>query len=236
MSQTNPPLSPAAAPAAPVAAPPGPRERRVRFGHLALAIALIVVGALGSATLVMLVSAEGTYLAVARDVEYGAQFTEADLTTVRISRSPGLKPVPASEIDRVVGNYATMPLAAGTLLTLAHVTGADEREPGEGEVRLGITLPNDRMPARAVEPGHRVLLVETRGDRSPGGQPAPAPRTWEATVVGSSGAGSSGVFGGVRSRDTTLDVIVAAGDGPTIAALAAADSLSVAVLPGRSGG
>jgi hypothetical protein len=232
MRTTNLPLA-TAAPAEPAAAPPGPRERRVRFGHLALAVALVVVGALGTAALVAVASADGEYLAVARDVGYGAQLTQADLVTVRISNPPGVDPVPANRINRVIGNYTTMPLAAGTLLTAAQVTDADHREPGAGEVRVGITLPGDRLPGRPVQPGHRILLVAT----GPVDEPeAPALHSWEATVVGVAGSGSgSGILGGGRSRETTLDVIVPVGDGRTIAALAAADELVVAVLAGQSG-
>jgi hypothetical protein len=233
MSQTNLPLPPVIA--GPVAAPPGPRERRVRFGHLALAIALVVIGALGSATLVTLVSAKGAYLALARDVRYGAQIAREDLLVVRITTPPGLRPWPASEIGRAVGNYATMPLATGTLLTSAHVT--NERFPTAGEVRLGITLPSDRLPAQAVQPGNLVLLVDTGLDGPAGQRPAPVPQTWQGTVLGVSSDGSGGtILGGGRSRETTIDVIVTARDAPTIATLAANSQLSVAVLPGQPGG
>lgn len=237
MSQTNAPLTPAAAPVAPVPAPRGPRERRIRFGHLALAIALVVVGALGAATLVVVASAEGEYLALADDMQYGEQFETSDLVRVRISNAPGIEPVPASQMDRVVGNYATMPLAAGTLLTGAHVAGADEREPGDDEVRIGVTLSGDRLPGRLIEAGQRILLVETPDGTSASSDDdeAPLPRTWEATVVGVSGEGSGDGLLGSRSRGTTLDVIVDEDEGPTIVALAAADELSVAVLPGQSG-
>jgi hypothetical protein len=234
MTQSHIPLSPTAAPIAPVAAPVGPRERRVRFGHLALAIALVAVGALGTTTLVALVAADGAYLALARDVDYGAQITSDDLITVRISNPPGLEPVPASQANRVVGNYAAMPLAAGTLLTSAHVSG--ERHPGPGEVRLGITLRGERMPAQPIRAGQLLLLVETggQGNSGPDGPPA-RPRTWDAVLVAVGGDGSGGLLGG-GSRTVTLDVVVTARDAPVIAGLAADNELSVAVLPGQPGG
>lgn len=234
MSQTNLPIPPVTAPAGPVAAPHGPRERRVRFGHLALAIALIVVGALGAATLVTLVAAKGAYLALARDVDYGARIAEDDLVVVQIGNPPGLDPVPASKIERVVGNYATMPLAAGTLLTDAHVTG--ERFPADGEVRLGITVPADRLPVEQVRAGNVVLLVDT-GQGGPGSETPTSARTWEGIVLTVSDSGSgNNLLGGGRSRETTFDVIVAEPDAPIIAALAANNQLSVAVLPGQPGG
>lgn len=245
MSQTNAPITAPAtgapaypggpgSPGVPAPAPAGPRERRIRFGHLALAIALIVVGALGTTTLVALVAADGEYLALARDVDYGTRIGEADLVTVQLSNSPGISPVPASQIDRVVGNYATMPLAAGTLLTEAHVTGTPQ--PGEGEVRIGITLRGDRLPAQQVLAGQLVLLVETGGREggSADDEPAPSPQTWEAVVVGAGGDGSGpGLLGGGGARSATLDVIVPVRDAPAIAALAADNNLSVAVLPGQ---
>jgi hypothetical protein len=225
-----PPAQPAVLPG-PVPARSGPRERRVRFGHLALAVALVVVGALGTTSLVTLVAAKGEYLALARDVEFGAEVTRSDLVVVRISNVPGLSPWPASEIGRAVGNYATMPLAAGTLLTGRHVT--DQPLPAPGEVRLGITMASDRLPARPVRPGDLVLLVDT-GDPAGAGRPAaPEPRTWQATVLAVAGGGSGRILSGSRLEDTTIDVVVTGADAPTIATLAAGDQLTVAVLPGQ---
>lgn len=219
-------------PVTPVPAPVGPRERRVRLGHLGLAIALVVVGALGAAALVTMVAAEGEYLAIARDVEYGAQITNEDLVTVRIGRPPGLDPVPASEINRVVGNYAAMPLAAGTLLTASQVTA--ERHPGPGEVRLGINLRGERLPAQPIRPGNLLLLVDTSTQNTPTGERPTAPRTWNALLVAVGGGGQGGLLSG-GSRTVTIDVIVAAQDAPVIAGLAANNNLSVAVLPGQPG-
>lgn len=232
MSQTNPP-APAAAPAAPVAAPTGPRERRVRFGHLALAIALVVVGALGTTALVTVVSAKGEYLAVARDIDYGAEISRDDLVKVRISNPTGIDPWPASQVHRAVGNFATMPLAAGTLLTAAHVT--DEQFPTAGQVRLGITLPGDRLPAHPVRPGNLVLLVDTSDQAT--GEESFGVGTWEATVARVTGETDGGsILGGRRSGDTTIDILVDQADAGVIAALAANDELTVAVLPGQAGG
>lgn len=228
MTQPQASLTPATVPAVPVPAPVGPRERRVRVGHLALAIALVVVGALGAATLVTMVAAEGEYLALARDVEYGAQINTEDLVIVRIGNPPGLDPVPASQINRVVGNYAAMPLAAGTLLTGSQVTA--ERHPGPGEVRLGINLRGERLPAQPIRPGNLLLLVDT-GAQSGGERPT-TPRTWNALLVGVGGSGSGGLLSG-GTRNVTIDVIVAARDAPVIAGLAAGNNLSVAVLPGQ---
>lgn len=234
-SQTNTPLTPAMAPPGPVAAPRRPRERRVRFGHLALAIALIVVGALGTATLLVAVTAEGTYLAAARDIPYGSRLTDADLVTVRLNRAPELSPVPAAQRNQVVGNYAAMPIAAGTLLTGAQITG--QQFPGPGEVRIGITLPPERLPGYDLQSGDQVRLVDTTDEETAatGDQPPAAPLSWEATVVDVTPPDSGSFFGSAGGGEMTIDLIVAATDADLIARLAANDNLFL-TLAGRSGG
>lgn len=218
----------AAAPA-PIAAPTGPRERRLRFGHLALAVALVVVGALGTVALVTAASATGEYLALRRDVDFGARLTADDLTVVRINAAPGLKPVAARDLERVVGLYAAVPLSEGTLLTAAQLT--NQPIPGPGQQVLGITLSGDRLPATRPEPGDRVLLVATPAQGAAAGEDSQAPpRTWAATVVTVVGSGTGGILGRGGVETVTLDVSVAAADGPTVATLAAADRLVVVLV------
>jgi hypothetical protein len=215
--------------AQPVAAPLGPRERRLRAGHLALAVALIVLGALGTTALVAAVAADGEYLALSRDVDFGTQLRAEDFVTVQISNAPGLDPIAASELDRIVGAYATMPLAAGTLLTPAQVTA--DPIPGPGQNIVGITLRGDRLPARRPRPGDPILLV-TIAERGGGAEQVTArPQTWQATVTAVAGADSSSFLGGGGGGSVTLDVAVPAADGPTVATLAAANRL-VVVLAG----
>jgi hypothetical protein len=214
------------------AAPRRPRERRVRIGHAALAVALMAVGGLGTAALVESVSATGAYLAVARDVGFGTELTEDDLTTVRVSTAPGLTPIAAGDLSRVVGLYAAMPLAAGTLLTPGHVTA--ERMPGPGQHILGITVRDDRLPARRPLPGEPVLLVATEGQgAAPAGQEGAPPATFEATVVEVADSGQGGILGAGGGTAVTLDVLVSAADGPEVASLAAANRVVIVL---RSGG
>lgn len=204
---------------------PGVRERRVRPSQLALAVALIVVGALGTTTLVAAASADGEYLALGRDVDFGARLTEDDLVTVRVADAPGIEPIAAADLDRVVGAYAAMRLARGTLLTPAQVT--TEPVPAVGENVVGITLRGDRLPATRPRPGDAVLLVATPERHSGEVDLAASPTTWPATVTAVAGSGSSGFLGGGGSDTVTLDVALPAADGPTVATLAAADRIVV---------
>ncbi|HEY8472095.1 MAG TPA: SAF domain-containing protein [Natronosporangium sp.] len=236
MSQTNAPTGPARVQAGPVPAPSGPRERRVRFGHLALAIALIVVGALGTATLVLSVTAEGTYLVAAREIPYGKRFAAEDLVTVRLNNSPDVNAVSADNLDRVIGNYAAYSIPQGALLSSDHVTAT--QFPAPGQVMIGITLSADRLPSFDLTPGYSVRLVDTTDPDTAGtGQEAStqAPLSWQALVVDVDRGDSGDLFGG-GGDDWTIDVVVNERDADLIARLAANDNLYVTILPGESGG
>lgn len=220
MSQTNTPMAP---PTGPVAAPHGPRERRIRFGHLALAIALIVVGALGTAALVTTVAAGGSYLALAQDVEYGAQITEADLVEVQIASPPALEAVPASSRSHVLQLYAAIPLVKGSLLNPNQLT--NKPPPGPNQRVVGLTLRRERLPAELPSAGHEITLVASEDSNSNDEAPG-APRTFPATVTGVSGDESDSLFQS-SSRTVTIDVAVSTTDAPTVAVLAADDRISI---------
>src|SRR5690606_1225620 len=172
-----------ATPTGPVPAPKGPRERRVRVRHPPLALALHVVGALGTAPLRSTLASRGPYLALAPDGADGHPLSDAHLTEVRIPNPPALEPIPASARSRVVGRYAAMPLAKGSILTPAQV--AAEPLPGPGQRIVGLTLRRDRLPAQVPQPGDVITLVASP-DRGADGDTAP--RTFPATVTAVAGA------------------------------------------------
>jgi hypothetical protein len=206
--------------------PPGliPR-RRMRRGWMAFGVLAIVLSALGSATLFRALGPSGEYLAVARDVPAGAQVTRADLIEVRLPGAPGLAPVPAREADRVLGMYATVPLAAGTLVSLSQLT--DERVPGPGEQLVAVPLARDQVPGRTLRPGDPVLLVATTGGQAAGGRGDEPPRTFAGRV-------HDVQDGGARGGTLVVSVLVAERDGASVASLAAAGRVAVVLVPGAA--
>lgn len=204
----------------PVDAPRGPRERQLRTLHVVFAVGLMLLGALGSAALVMRASAEGEYLALASDVDYAARLERADLIVVQLGTPSGLRPVPAGDLAEVVGAYAAAPLHAGTLLTSGMLTA--DPVPGPGQHVVGITVRGDRLPAQRPRPGDAVLLVSTTSEQ----EGAPATRTWAARVTAVS-APAGGLLQPGRSDFVTLDVLVSVAEGPAVAQAAAANQLVV---------
>ena len=203
----------------PADAPRLVRQRRIRRGWVGIGVLAIVLAALGSATLFRAIGPSQEYLALARDVPVGAQVTASDLRVVRLNASPGLSPVPLSEVDEVIGRYAAVPLVAGSLLTPEQLT--TEPVPGPGQQLVAVTISRDRVPGGTLHSGDPLLLVATGG---PDDEP---PRTFAARVHDVRGATG-------RGADLVVSLLVDQRDGAAIASLAASGRVAVVLLPERA--
>jgi hypothetical protein len=183
----------------------------------------VVVCGLATVALVSYGRGGRAVLAVARPVAFGAQVTAADLTTVRVSVDPALSPVSADQMSTVVGQFASVPLAAGTLLTRGQLSA--QAMPGQGRQVVSVSLKPQQAPAHPLTPGVPVLLVRTP-DTSVLGNDAQSPALSPV----------AGVVFAVRNLESAsgvvVDVIVDAADGPDIATAAAAGRVAVVVTAG----
>ncbi|MEO3775021.1 SAF domain-containing protein [Micromonospora sp. B9E7] len=201
---------------APVNPPTVVRQRRVRPGLLGLAVLLIALGGLGAAFAVTSVRATGSYLAVARPVEVGREISAADLVSVQVAGGQGLRPVPAGRLDEVVGKRAAVALVPGTLLTLGQVTDDPLLGPGQQQIALG--LKTAQVPARALHPGDKVLLVSTPDRSNTTGDAAAAGTRFSATVID---------MVSPANDDKVLYLALQTRDVPAVVALAAQNRLAV---------
>lgn len=144
---------------------PAPTRRRPAL--VVLAVLLIVAGALGTASAVNRAGHRVAVLVLARDVPEGAAITAADLSTVDVSAS-GLSDIPATAASTVVGERASVPMVAGTLLTRQALQAGPALGPGEEVV--GLALRAGQLPAEGLLVGDHVSVVLT----SAPGQAAPA--------------------------------------------------------------
>lgn len=222
-NMTSAPEGYATAPLGPADAPRQVRQRHIRRGWVGVGVLAIVLAALGSATLFRAIGPAEEYLVLTEDVPVGTQVTSDHLGLVRLNTGPGLSAVPASEVEQVVGRYASVPLVAGTLVAEGQLT--DEQVPAPGEQLVSISLPPSRVPGDTLPSGHPVLLVATQ---SRGGDEETGPPTYHAVVHDVSPAPG-------RSNNLHVSLIVAERDGATVASLAADDNLTVVLVPeGRS--
>lgn len=191
---------------------------RRRPAMVALGAILAVLGGLGAAWYVIEAGDRVPVLAVAQPIAEGAVIEATDLTRVQVAPDPLLSPMPADQLDTVVGQRAAVALVPGTLLVAEQLT--TEAVPGVGEALVGISLTRAQMPAEPLVPGAEVLMVTT-----PKSQDEPAagtePGTMRATVVRVGLPDANGL--------AVVDVVVPDGDGPTAAAWAATNRVSLVV-------
>jgi hypothetical protein len=197
---------------------PPPRRRR-RPGLLALAVVMVVLGALGAAFLATSLSRMSPVIAIAREVPWGQAITAADLVEAQVPDDPALQPIPYSERDAVIGMVATTTLTPGSLLTFAAVT--EQRLPPPGQQLVGVGVSAAQAPLTSLRPGDDVLLVPLTAGAEPSA-PAGASTAVEAIVVAAGSPGPDGL--------RVVDVLVAAADGPDVAARAAAGQLAIVVV------
>ena len=198
-----------------------PRSRR-RPALLALGVALVAVGALVASWLVSASGQRTPVLALAHDVGFGSVVTDADLVVTDVSVDPSVTVVPAADEAAVVGMTAATNLTAGSLLSRASLAVA--APPAAGQVLVGLAVPANRMPAGGLAAGEHVLVVDTPpADADP---PTGPPATISATVVRVGAADLNGV--------SVVDVTVATGDGPALAARSATGRIAVVVEPRTS--
>ncbi|PZF82768.1 SAF domain-containing protein [Jiangella anatolica] len=203
-----------------VAAPPKQRRRPALIG---LGVALVALGGLGAAWLATSMSDTVRVVAVREDVARGEQITEDDLTTANINTDPALDPIPAARQSEIVGQYASVDLPAGTLVTEGSYS-SDVR-PGEGEAMVGVAVTAAQLPGEALRPGDIVRIVDTPNPQDD--PPGSTPDSIEATVVSTTTDEESGQH--------MVNVIVPEVRAPDLAARVATTRI-VVVLMSRAGG
>ncbi|NLT55725.1 MAG: hypothetical protein GXX79_14450 [Actinomycetales bacterium] len=200
--------------------PAPPRDRRPALA--ALALLLIVAGALGSA-LVAYRSGHRVDVLVARvDIKPGQRISDSDLGVERVATDSG-GVVLASARQNFVGTVATARIPAGTLVNRTMFLKGSAI-PGDAVV-VGAVLTTAQRPARALQPGNvvRVYLVgrnEVSGAAAagtPGEVLLPAVRVVE-------------VEAGTSRGSVAVSLLVPAGAARRVVPAAAAGQLALARL------
>lgn len=172
--------------------------------------------------MVWLVQAAGDrepVLVAARDIPAGTVITEADLAVARVSVDPGVTTVAAVHRTDLLGRIPTGDIPAGALL--AQRQFGEFGPPLPGQVLVPVAVPISRMPLEPLHAGDRVLVVDTPAAEAdppttlPGSIPVEIERVGAADVNGI----------------VVVDVSVAAGDGPALAARSATGRIALVLQP-----
>lgn len=200
-----------------------PAARRDRRPALAaLALLLILGGALGSALLVFRSGDRVDVLVARQDIPVGTIITRGDLTTARVSADGG-KTLEAEALDSFIGTQALSTIPAGTLVNNQMFFGGSILP--EGAQLVGVVVDITRRTISRPEAGDvvRVYFVsgageQTAGDLAPGGTVVEAAR-----VIDTGSGGGSDSMG--------LSLLVSDDEAGRVADLASSGSLAVSLLP-----
>ena len=195
----------------------GPRVRRSPVMVVA-GIVLVIAGALTSVGIYTNLSQTQEVIAIVAPVARGEPIQRVHLTTVQVGFDPVLTPVPASQINQVVGQYAVFDLAPGTFLSPEAV--GQRLSPGPGAAEIGVALSAGQYPDDGLLPGDAILLVALPDQL----ESITAPASYAGTLVGITTPNASNMI--------TISVLVGADDAPLLAALSAANRLAL-VLSSR---
>jgi hypothetical protein len=229
--------------------PGGPAQERLpiptrqrRPALAAMALVLVLAGAAVSAFLVLNSGQKQSVLVLAHDVPFGHEFVASDFREGQVSLSlPGPRAVRFDEREAVVGQHqkATVPLKAGTLLTIAMINPRIQ-VPGTDYAAVSVAIPEGQYPT-GLAAGDKVKVLYTptsdKGVSAGGvknGTPLPVGQTLvpvayvDKVETSSNGQGSIVVSLIVQNQD----LAEAPANGlPLVAAANAIKSLSLARLP-----
>lgn len=145
---------------------PGPvRERRPALA--ALAVLLILGGALASGLIALRSGERADYLVLRADLAPGERISASDLGVARIAGT-GASAIPADQRGRVIGQFARARLFSGTLLA-PDMLSTRSLVPSNAAV-VGLVLSPERRPAGALARGDIVAVYTVPRPDEGGGE------------------------------------------------------------------
>jgi hypothetical protein len=147
-----------------------------------------------------------------RAVAQGQQVTSADLGVAQVAVSPGVDFIPLGQAQLIAGKRAATAIPAGSLVTMADLTG----EPAipSGDAVVGVALKDGSYPTEGLSPGDQVLVVQTAAPGAAVGAPSGTGSVLSGagalaadssgSTVTASGAGAAGEDSGVLVPEATV--------------------------------
>lgn len=199
--------------------PVAARDRRPALA--ALALLLVLLGALGSALLVFRSGDRESVLAARDDIPFGKVVERSDFTTVRAA-ADGAALIDASHLSDFVGARATSRIPKGALLSPKMFT-VDTLVPSRGE-GVGIVVDASRRPSQVPSTGQVVRVYYVAGNASTSEARPDNPVIVNAARVIAVGKGA-----GADTRSIT--VLVPSGIAADVADYASSGNLAITILP-----
>lgn len=210
--------------------PSAPRERKPALA--ALALLLIIGGALGAAFLVVQSGKRVAAIEISQQVGAGQRIPLSAMQQVQVASDTGLHYVPWSEASQVARFYAVTTIPPGTLLSSNMVAQASAVTNGRDV--LGLSLKDGQLPNQLSVGDHVAIFAVSSQSSSSAGCPGAGGSVLagDASVLAVSAPGGAGsLVGSSQGGTTDVTVTVPPADAGAVACNAAAGNVAVAVLP-----
>jgi Chaperone for flagella basal body P-ring formation len=198
---------------------------------------------------------QSAVLIVTGTIEQGQRITATDLGQASVSISKGVDPILVSDAPELSGKRASVTIPAGSLLTLGDITGSPVVPAGDAVV--GLALKVGQLPSTGLVAGEQVMVVQTASPGAPVNSAIDSSGT-SSGASGAAGDGSTDSDGGdvastgvlvpqatvfdveasqpndADGGTTLISITVASTLAAVLATAAAADQVSVVLLPGAA--
>jgi hypothetical protein len=202
--------------------PVPPRERKPALA--ALAVILILGGALVSAYLVMASGQRVNAVSISQPVAAGQLIPDSALKQVQIGNT-GIQFINWTERTKITRSYAAVNLVPGTLLTNGML--AADTDAAKGRVIIGLELKPSQVPAGGLSLGDKVALYAVGA----AGQGGIKPGTILAADALVQYVSYSGDRRSSSSDNSLVSVAVLPDEAPALSQAASAGSVAVALVP-----
>ncbi|WP_033309079.1 hypothetical protein RFN58_24945 [Streptomyces iakyrus] len=214
--------------------PTPPRERKPALA--ALAVLLILVGALGATMLVLQAGDRIEVVKVTKEVQAGESLTDSDVTSVMVAKDDNIHYIEWAQLDTIKSYKAKSTLYAGTLAVGEMFAKKASLPAGKASVGLALkegTYPAD-IKAGDIVSAYRVGSTGSGSSNSEGNSGS------GGTSVGGALVDNARVNSVVADDDATvstgnlsLTLLVDQADAAALASAAAANEVAIVHVPGN---
>ncbi|MFI9819834.1 hypothetical protein ACIHFC_05050 [Streptomyces sp. NPDC052013] len=215
--------------------PTPPRERKPALA--ALAVLLILVGALGATMLVLQAGDRIEVVKVKNEIQAGESVTDSDVTSVMVAEDAGINYIQWSQLDALKSLKAKTTIYADTVLQGQMF--AEKSSLPAGKASVGLALKEGQYPGD-IKPGDLVAAYRV-GGTSAGSDDS------DAAGSGATGSSSGGALvdnarvntvqedgdATVSTGSKTLTLLVDQADAAALASAAAAGEVAIVHVPGN---
>jgi hypothetical protein len=204
--------------------PGAPRERKPALA--ALAVVLILGGALAVGYLMLQNSKQVDAIQITQQIGQGQQIPQSAMQEVQVPANTGLHYVPWSQASQVARFFAAETIPPGTLLTSSMAVRTNQLT--NGKAVMGLALKDGQLPAGLAVGDHINLYeVSDAAESCPG--PPGSLLSGDAVVLGMSAASASS-----SSAVADVEVALSPATAGAVACSASNGILGVSINPGSS--